>query len=237
MFEILSGPYTLKQILDDHFDLFVQDCAQKGKALRSAILSNAQKVRDCRDPKKMGYHLYRCPNGCGDERIVPHSCKSRFCSSCGKVATDHWMNKMSVDLLNVPYHHIVFTIPQELRNLFGWKRALLGVLFTTAKDAALSICSLKYDYIPGIVMAQHTFGSDLKFNPHIHMLVTEGGLSPDRKRWAHNAFIPWGMLKARWKYHIASHLKPKLKRAIAEGTVGKSYDALTTHSSFFRILE
>ncbi|TSC74128.1 MAG: transposase [Parcubacteria group bacterium Gr01-1014_48] len=237
MIEVLSGPYTLKQILNDHWDAFVEDCERSGKPLRSAILENVQKVRNCRDPLKRGYHPYQCPNGCGDERMIPHSCKSRFCSSCGKVATDNWMERMSADLLNVPYHHIVFTIPQELRNLFGWKRALLGVLFTAAKTTVLSICAEKYGYIPGIVMVQHTFGSDLKFNPHIHLLITGGGLSLDRKRWVHNVFIPWDMLKARWKYQVVSRLKPRLQTAIAEGTVGRSYTMLGTHSSFFRILE
>jgi hypothetical protein len=237
MIEVLSGPYTLKQILDDHWDSFIKECERKGKVLRPAILENVQKVRNCRDPKKMGYHVYRCPSGCGDERIVPHSCKSRFCSSCGKVATDNWMDKMSAELLDVPYHHIVFTIPQELRNLFAWHRPLLGVLFKSAKDTVLSICREKYGYIPGIVIVQHTFGSDLKFNPHIHMLITEGGLSVDRKRWIHNAFIPWNQLKARWKYHVVSYLKPALKVAITEGTVGKEYRILGTDSLFFCFLE
>jgi hypothetical protein len=229
-----SGSYTLKQILEDHWDVFVKE---HGTSLRPAILENIRKVRECRDPNKMGYHLYRCPNGCGDECIVPHSCKSRFCSSCGKVATDSWMDKMSSELLDIPYYHIVFTIPQELRNLFAWDRQLLGVLFTSAKDTVLSICSEKYGYIPGIIMVQHTFGSRLNFNSHIHMLVTQGGLSPDRKRWIHNEFIPWDMLKARWKYHIVSALRPALKRTIIEGSVGKEYMVLGTGSLFFRFLE
>jgi hypothetical protein len=237
MFEVLSEPYTLKRILDDHWEGFITDTRLRGKKLRPAILENVQKVRACRNPERMGYHVYRCPDGCGDETIVPHSCKSRFCGSCGKVATDNWMERMSVGLLDVPYHHIVFTIPQELRGLFGWQRTLLGILFTAAKDTVLSICTEKYDYVPGIVMVQHTFGSDLKFNPHIHMLMTEGGLSMDRSEWIENAFIPWNQLKARWKYHVVSGVKPALKNAITERVIGQSYAVLGIGSRFFRLLE
>jgi hypothetical protein len=146
------------------------------------------------------------------------------------------MEERMADLLNVPYHHVVFTIPQELWGLFAWQRPLLGILFTCAKDTVLSICREKYGYTPGIVMVQHTFGSALNFNTHIHLLVTEGGLSLDRTRWITNDFLPWDMLKVRWKYRIVSRMKPVLKKAIAEGSVGGMYARLGSLSSFFRFL-
>lgn len=141
-----------------------------------------------------------------------------------------------VDLLDVPHHHVVFTVPRELWGLFAWQRSLLGVLFTCAKDTVLSICRENYGYIPGVVMVQHTFGSKLNFNTHIHLLVTNGGLSLDRTRWVENDYIPWDMLKARWKYCIVTHLKPVLKTALAEGSVGGTYTRLDSSSSFFRFL-
>lgn len=236
MFEVLSeGPYTLKQILDDHWDSFVAHCASRNIPLRPTIIENVRKVRNCRNPDALGYHRYRCPNGC-DEVIVPHSCKSRFCSSCGKVATDRWMEERMADLLDVPHHHVVFTVPKELWGLFAWQRSLLGVLFTCAKDTVLSVCREKYGYIPGIVLVLHTFGGRLNFNTHIHLLVTKGGLSLDRTRWVENDYISWDMLKARWKYHIVTRLKPALKTAIAEGTVRGGYARLAAPSLFFRVL-
>lgn len=237
MFEVLSErPYTLKQILEEHWEGFETRCAHENIPLRPSILENVRKVRNCRNPDALGYHTYQCPTGCSDPVIVPHSCKSRFCSSCGKVATDRWMEKSMADLLDVPYHHVVFTIPQELRNLFAWQRPLLGVLFSSAKDTLLSICREKYGYVPGIVMVQHTFGSALNFNAHIHVLLTQGGLSVTRTRWVHNTFIPWDMLKARWKYHVVSRLKPALRAAIAEERVGQEYTRLGTGALFFKIL-
>jgi hypothetical protein len=146
------------------------------------------------------------------------------------------MEERMTDLLDVPHHHVVFTVPRELWGLFAWQRSLLGVLFTCAKDTVLSICREKYGYIPGIVMVQHTFGSTLNFNTHIHLLVTNGGLSLDRTRWVENEYIPWSMLKARWKYHITSKLKLALKTLVAEGSARGAYAPLAEPSVFFRVL-
>ena len=225
MMETISGAYTLKQILQDHWPTFLK---KHGDTLRPSIVKEVEKVQNCGDAFSMGYHEYRCPNGCSFKRIIPHTCKSRFCSSCGKVACDNWMDKALGDFLDVPYHHIVFTIPLELRNIFTWDRKSLGILFVSAKNTILEWCREEKGYIPGIVMVIHTFGSDLKFNPHIHMLITEGGLSPDRTRWIHNEFVPWDMLKSRWKYHVITALKPVLKNMIRDKRIGCEYFMLGT---------
>lgn len=237
MLETIRGSYTIKQILDDEHHHWKRFKERYGVSLRPAIVEAVGKVLACRDPKRMGYHRYRCLTpGCFSERIVPHSCKSRFCSSCGKVQTDQWMERALVEFLDVPYHHLVFTIPRELRNVFAWNRPLLGILFTAAKTTVLEWCRKEAGYIPGVVMVEHTFGSDLKFNPHIHMLLTEGGLSPDRERWIRNEFIPWKMLKARWKYHVVTLLRPRLKALIEEKRVGEEYRRLGGARLFRRLL-
>jgi hypothetical protein len=233
MMESITGSYTLKQILQDHWAVFT---AKHDPQLRPSIVEEVEKILHCRDFFHLGYHEYQCPQGCACKRIVPHSCKSRFCSSCGKVATDNWMAKALGDFLDVPYHHLVFTIPCELRNVFAWDRQQLGVLFTSAKDTVLEWCRDKGGYVPGIVMVMHTFGSDLKFNPHVHMLITEGGLSPDRTKWLHNEFIPWAMLKARWKHHVVKALRPRLKELIRQKQIGTEYLRLGKGSLFRQIL-
>jgi len=233
MIETITGSYTLKQILQDHWPAFME---KHGNQLRKAIIEEVDKVLHCRDPEHQGYHLYRCPVHPEVERVVPHSCKSRFCSSCGKVMTDNWMEKALGDFLNVPYHHLVFTIPRELRNIFVWNRDCLGLLFTAAKDTVLGWCRDKAAYIPGIVMVIHTFGCQINFNPHIHMLLTEGGLSPDRTKWVHNEFIPWSMLKERWKTLVIKTLRPRLKQMIENKQVGQDYLKLGTGQLFRQVL-
>lgn len=114
MFEIFTGNITLQQIFKENWSAFL--AKHKGK-IRPAIIKEVEKVMNCGDKDKMGYHLYVCPK-CGEEKFVAHTCKSRFCNSCGKVATDKWIVNTYSSFLNVPYHHIVFNPPSELWPLF-----------------------------------------------------------------------------------------------------------------------
>lgn len=228
MIETLTGPYTLKRILQDHWPFFV---TKYGDRLRSSIVDEVEKVLVCRDPQKQGYHLYRCPAHPEVERIVPHSCKSRFCSSCGKVATDNWMDNAVAKFVDVPYRHIVFTIPDTLWNVFLWDRKLLDILFTAARRTMLEWCQHR-GFIPGIVMVVHTFGSKVNVNTHIHMLVTEGGLNLDKSGWVHNDYFPWAAFKDPWKYHVKTPLCRRMKEMIREGRIGSPYRELGTGQPF-----
>lgn len=229
--------YTIKQIFqnNDNWERFKN---KYGHRLRQSIIEEVDKMPACRDFAKLGYMVYRCPD-CGRiERIVPFSCKSRFCSSCGKVAVDNWINNACQWFLDVPYHHLVFTVPEELRNVFLYDRTLLNLLFKAASKTVLEWCSNTGGYIPGIVCILHSFGSVLNNNPHIHMMITGGGLSVDRKdKWVSNEFIPWAMLKARWKYNLVTLLRPKLKQLIQTKKVGNEYLKLGTGRSFHSFLE
>ena len=130
----------------------------------------------------------------------------------------------------------MFTIPQELRNVFLWNRTLFNILFDSAKTTVLEWCRSKKGYVPGIVMVIHTFGSDLKLNPHIHMLLTQGGLSVNREAWIRNEFIPYDVLKDRWKTLAMKRLKPAMKRMILAGTIGSEYSKLGTGREFHSFL-
>lgn len=235
MLEIIEGQYTIKQIFQDNgnWERFKEKYHDQ---LRPNIIAEVEKMLACRDPMQLGYHKYVCTQ-CGKvERIVPHSCKSRFCSSCGKVMVDQWIERSLTGFVDVPYHHIVFTIPQELRNIFRWDRSQLGVLFTAAQRTLLDWCASQ-GFTPGIVAVMHTFGSDLKWNPHIHILITEGGLSLNRARWITNEFIPWNMLRERWKFHVVNMLRPQLKDMIRGLRVDWEYLSLGTGEAFRGILE
>lgn len=228
MIETLTGPYTLKQILQDHWAFFF---AKYGDRLRPSIIEEVEKVMGCRDPRQQGYHRYRCPNHPEVERIVPHSCKSRFCSSCGKTATDAWMAQAMAKFLDVPYRHIVFTIPGTLWNVFLWDRKLLDILFTAARKTILAWCRQR-GFVPGIVMVLHTFGSRVNVNTHVHLLVTEGGLNLQQNGWAHHDYFPWAAFKKPWKYHVKMPLCRRMKEMIREGKIGSPYRELGTGQPF-----
>jgi len=233
MLEHISGRYTIKQIFEDHWETFQRNHL----GLRQNILDEVEKVLRCKDPQSSGYHRYACPEHPEQSVVVPHTCKSRFCSSCGKIKTDQWIENAMSQFLDVPYHHIVFTMPDKLWDIFLWDRKLLNILFLAAERTVLEWCKKQGGYIPGVVCVEHTFGSILNFNTHIHMLITEGGLSPDRKSWIHNEFIPWDMLQKRWRYWIVTLLRPELKRLIAEGKIGDPYRSLGIGSMFRSFLE
>jgi len=114
MFEVISGKYTIKQILNDFWADFL--IVHPGN-IRQTVLDNVARVMSCRDRDKLGYSVYACPV-CNAKHIVAHTCKSRFCNACGKVKNDEWIVKAQDRLLNVPHKHLVFSIPREIRLLF-----------------------------------------------------------------------------------------------------------------------
>ena len=105
-----SGNYTIKQILKDGWDDFYD---LNKDNIRDVVVENVSKIMNCGNKDKLGYGMYMCPS-CGGKHYVAHTCKSRFCNSCGKIMTDNWINWAQNNMLNCPYHHIIFSPPSEL---------------------------------------------------------------------------------------------------------------------------
>jgi hypothetical protein len=163
----------------------------------------------CGDCKK-GYALYWCEH-CKRFKFVPFRCKSRFCNTCGVAYQSDRADSIAAKLINCTHRHIVFTIPQELRPLFRRDRDLLNVLFHASSQVIMDWLyeqNHKESYTPGIVSCIHTFGRDLKWNPHIHMLVTEGAAG-NTKPWHRITFFPYIMLRKRWQTTLLEHLEKK----------------------------
>jgi hypothetical protein len=201
LMEYFSGVITLQFIFSRYWAAY---CNWYTGKIRTAVKENVRKIIACRTPQ-LGFHLYQCPT-CSAVRLVPHSCKSRFCSSCGKVATDQWSEERLSDILAVGYHHLVFTLPWQLRKICLVNRREMFDLLFLAVAHSIMIWAAEYGgYRPGIYIVLHTFGSDLKFNPHFHVIVTAGGLSLDKRQWisaAENFLMPAAGLKKRWRYNV-----------------------------------
>lgn len=121
--------------------------------------------------------MYGCPH-CGNLKFVPFRCKSRFCPSCGNKYNQLRSFHMSCKLVSCVHRHCVFTIPEELRVYFLKDRSLLNCLFHSVRDVVLRMFSKinkTENFTPGFICVLHTFGRDLKWNPHIHALISEGG--------------------------------------------------------------
>ena len=100
MLETINGKYTIEQIFKDNWDWFLE---KHQTDIRPVVIENVEKILACGDKDKMGYSLYQCPD-CGQKKFVAHTCKSRFCNSCGKVMTDNWIRKAQAEFLNVFYY-------------------------------------------------------------------------------------------------------------------------------------
>ncbi len=129
----------------------------------------------------MGSHLYQCPD-CDFTKVCFHTCKSRFCPTCGKKATDNWIERHLNIFPQITYQHITFTFPKELQPLFWLNRHLINKIMPLPAQI-ISGYAKKLGAIPGIFVALHTFGRDLKRNMHFHLSTTLSGLSLDESTW------------------------------------------------------
>ena len=198
--------FKIKDIFADHWDAFLDE----GYPIRPAVLKNVDKIIKCSDPS-MGHALYHCEH-CGKFKHVYFTCKSRFCNSCGAKYIQDRASSISSKLINCKHRHIVFTIPEELRIFFRRDRKLLNLLFKASADTILTWffkLNKSENFKPGFISTMHTFGRDLKWNPHIHMLLTEGA-SGNRTVWRRISHIPFNMLRKRWQATILSLLHEKL---------------------------
>jgi len=107
---IQTSKYTIKAIFKDNWERFL---GENRPLVRPNVIAEVNKVMSCKDIDVLGYSTYLC-SVCGHKHLVAHTCKSRFCNSCGKRMTDDWIVKAQKSFLNVPYHHIIFSPPEEL---------------------------------------------------------------------------------------------------------------------------
>ena len=138
----------------------------------------------CRTPA-MGGHLHHCPN-CATEHPVYHSCRRRGCPNCQALAQEKWIAARSERILPVRHFHLVFTLPSELRRLAkGHPADVYNAFFRIVGEilGELGRSWLKADL--GWTLVLHTWKRDLGYHPHIHALVTAGGLSLDGSAFRH----------------------------------------------------
>ncbi len=167
---------TVQQVLQMHPALMTKN-AHVAKVL--------QRIKSCRTAS-LGYHVYGCTKSdCGHIKYQYHSCRDRHCPNCGAVKKQEWIEARMQELLPVKYYHVVFTLPHELNSLIMGHRKLLykllfdassGTLLTFAKDTK------HMGATPGIISVLHTWGQQLSFHPHVHCIVSGGGIANDN-RW------------------------------------------------------
>jgi len=142
----------------------------------------------------LGGHVDTCDQDCGFTRISYNSCRNRHCPKCQNLNQAKWLQKRKERLLPTPYFHMVITLPHELNPLILQnKEVLYNLLFQTASQA-LQKLAWGYPRLQaqlGFTAVLHTWDQDLLFHPHLHLVVTGGGLDSSAQHWisAKNSFL------------------------------------------------
>jgi hypothetical protein len=139
-------------------------------------------IAQCRTAA-LGGHLDHCQD-CGYEHPSYNSCRNRHCPKCQALAQEKWIAEQQQRMLDVKHFHVVFTLPAELRSLAAFaKDAVYGALFRAASSTLLEFGERRLSGTIGATLVLHTWTRDLRFQPHVHAIVTGGGLSPNGKQW------------------------------------------------------
>jgi len=176
-------------------------------------LAQAKAVMDlmrCRTAA-LGAHVCVCEE-CGCISISYNSCRNRHCSLCQGFNNAVWVDERSRDILNAPYFHVVFTMPQELHPFIYQNQKLLYDLMYKSVSETLFELSKDEKYLgaqPGFFSILHTWGQNLHFHPHIHTVVLAGGLTKINK-WRSSSkkfFIPVKVLAKKFRGKYLHYLK------------------------------
>jgi len=212
---------TFKNIFYDHWDSFKKAHPRFDSPDYNDTI---QKMLDCGDPEKMGFVQYRCCN-CGETRRIAFTCKSCFCLSCGKVYTDRWADFIGRRLLpGVTYRHVVLTMPDFLHVWFRRNPELLSQLMRAANaclEDILKTCSGKKLNIGNIIVLQ-TAGRSGHYNPHLHILMTAGGINPEGN-WQNVSYIPYEIMHRKWQYHILKMIREYVCDPVVEIDINRAW--------------
>jgi len=140
-------------------------------------------IAQCRT-EVLGGHLDQCVR-CGYEHPSYNSCRNRHCPKCQALVQERWIEARRARMLDVRHFHVVFTLPAELRPLAAFApREVYGALFHAAQRTLLEMAQRRFQATLGATLVLHTWTRELAFHPHVHAIVTGGGLSSDAASWS-----------------------------------------------------
>jgi hypothetical protein len=175
----------LQRLLDTHYPALAQT-----HRLPAYVRQAVHALRSCRTAA-LGGHIQACPEG-HIERVWYNSCRHRFCPQCAYLQVAQWLEQQKARLLACDYYHVIFTIPSELNPLWlANVRVLANLLFRAAWETVRELLAdPKYlGATPGMIAALHTWGQTLVLHPHLHCLVTGGGLAGDAWYAIRNGYL------------------------------------------------
>ena len=165
-------------------------------------------IRNC-GTKNLGYHICTCKE-CGEEYFGYNSCRNRHCPMCQKYAREKWIDNESKYLLDSKYFHIITTIPCELNEIvFHNKKICYDILFKSTSESILTLANDPkwLGAKVGITSILHTWGGTIEFHPHIHSIVTGGGLNNNKwvscdKDYIFKVQVLGSLFKKKFLYYL-----------------------------------
>lgn len=174
-----------------------------GSALPAAHRRVLTAVAQCRTAA-LGGHVEQCDH-CQHVRVWYNSCRNRHCPQCQALARAEWIERREAEVLDCPYFHVVFTMPASIAAIASANKAVVyGILFRAAAETLRTIAAdpKHLGAEIGFFLVLHTWGQQLQHHPHVHGVVTGGGLSPDGTCWVAcrpGFFLPVRVLSRRFR--------------------------------------
>jgi hypothetical protein len=215
----------LKEIFRTHWESFKETFFRYREDRYDEVV---QKMLGCGDPKN-GYATYVCGKCGGEQRKVPFSCKSCFCLSCAKVYTDRWAARIEAILFpGVAYRHTVLTVPDDLRGYFYREAELLSELMRVGIECLADTLRtvLRRPVEGGYILVLQTNGRSGSYNPHLHIIMTSGGIVPDGRggySWVTLRYFPYTILHKKWQYHLFRMLKERVPTREMQAKIDELY--------------
>lgn len=201
----------LQRVFADHFSAY-----RRSHELTWRQRWAGYNIRTCHTAEQ-GYHVVRCPNG-HYEALRYNSCKHRSCPQCGWVETERWVQTREEQAPRCGYHHVIFTVAHELNPLWRYNRQLFANLMFEAAWRSLRELLKNPRWLgamPGAIGAFQSWGETLNIHPHLHFIVTAGGLDPEG-RWRackRDFLLPARVLRAKFQGKFLAILRQHLERA------------------------
>ena len=183
---------TFQQIFLDHWDGFKEAYPSYDTSQYEEVI---QKMLDC-GKEGFGYTEYICMQCGQDRRRVCFTCKGSFCLSCAKVYVDKFVEHVSEVLVSgVVYRHTILTLPEQLRKYFYNRRhngSLLSRFMRCGYECLEDVVGTvtRQDIKIGVIIVVQTHGRSGQYNPHLHILMTNGGVNERKRRWVDLGYFP-----------------------------------------------
>jgi hypothetical protein len=181
----LKFEFEVNDIFRKYGDLYNKTCSSLNWPIWSHQLKALRDIQQCRT-SELGGHKEVCDT-CGGIRMSYNSCRNRHCPKCQSLPAEKWILERSDEILPIGHFHVVFTIPDKLNTLImnnpHNQQVVYNILFKAASQTLL-LLSRDKKFLGakiGIIGILHTWGQNLMFHPHIHFLVTGGGLTTSKK--------------------------------------------------------